>query len=161
MKTRLLQAWHQLNDRERNLLLWGGVCLVVYLAYVVYAFLDEAVLENTRSLSEKKATLAWIQQAEKQWSHKKTGAQVLDGSKGLTVLSEQLKTTSFHAFSHQLQQLNEDEVHLSFDSVPYNAFLTWFSMMSKKYVLTVKEFHVDRTDTPGLVKLTVIIALHR
>ena len=160
IKTRLFQFWNQLNDRERYLLLWGGVCFGLYLAYATYASLAEAVMANTQSLLEKKETLAWIKQAEKQISSKQTGSAVLDKSKGLTVLSEQLKTASFHAFSYQLQQLNEDELQLSFEKVPYNAFLTWLSSTSKKYNITIKAFHVDRTDTRGLVKLTVIIALN-
>lgn len=158
MKARLFQFWHQLNDRERNLLLWGGACLFLYVAYVMYASLAEAVIENTQGLAEKKETYAWIKQAETQLTSKQTG-QDLDKAKGLTVLSQQLNTASFHAFQYQLQQLNEDELQLSFEKVPYNGFLTWLSAMSKKYNITIKEFHVDRTDTRGLVKLTVIIAL--
>jgi len=159
MKTRLLQAWHQLNERERHLLLWGGVFLGLYLAYATYASLAEAVTENTQSLAEKKETLAWIKQAETQFSSKQTGT-TLDKSKGLTVLSEQLKTASFHAFTYQLQQLNEDELQLSFEKVPYNACLAWLALMSKKYSITIKELHADRMATRGLVKLSVIITIN-
>ena len=160
MKARLLQFWYQLNHRERSLLLWGGACLGLYLAYATYTSLTEAVVANTQSLSEKKETLAWMKQAETQFSSKQTGSTVLDKTKGLSVLSERLKAASFHAFVYQLQQLNEDELQLSFEKVPYTGFLTWLSSISKKYNITIKEFHVDRTNTRGLVKLTVIIALN-
>lgn len=160
IKGRLLQFWYQLNQRERYLLFWGGGCLGLYLAYAMYASLTEAVAANTQRLSEQKETLAWIKQAETQFSSKQTGSAVLEKSKGLTVFSEQLKAASFHAFAYQLQQLNDDDLQLSFEKVPYNGFLTWLSSMSKKYHITIKEFHVDRTDTQGLVKLTVIIALN-
>lgn len=159
MKVRLVQMWQQLNERERNLLRWGGVFLGVYLSYAIYACLSEAVTENTQSFAEKKETLAWIKQAETQFQAKKTSA-TLDKSKGLTVLSEQLKSASFHAFPYQLQQLNEDELQLSFEKVPYNACLAWLALMSKKYGITVKELQADRTEIQGLVKLRLIVAIN-
>lgn len=160
IQARLLQAWQQLNHRERSLLLWGGACLGLYLAYAAYAFLDNAVMANTQRLSEKKETLAWIKQAETQVSSKRAGAMVLDKSKALAVLSQQLKMASFHGFSYQLQQQNDAEFQLSFDQVPYQACLAWLASMSKKYNITIKEFNMDRTETPGLVKWTVVIALN-
>jgi len=160
MKAYVLQLWQSLNHRERSLLLWGGVFLGLYLAYAAYASLTNAVMASTQRLSEKKETLAWIKQAEAQLSSKHTGSETLDKSKGLTVLSRELKTASLHAFVYQLQQLNDDELQLSFDKVPYKACLTWLASMSKKYNITIKEFHMDRTDTRGLVKWTVIIALN-
>ncbi|MDF1684882.1 MAG: type II secretion system protein GspM [Legionellaceae bacterium] len=160
IKVRLVQAWLQLDHRERYLLLWGGVCLGLYLAYAGYASLIESVVANTQQLAEKKETLAWIKQAETQIKSQQTGSVMLDKSKGLTVLSQQLKGASFHAFAYQLQQLNDDELQLSFDRVPYQACLTWLASMSKKYNISIKEFHMDRTDTQGLVKWTVIITLN-
>ena len=157
---RLLQFWYQLNDRERYLLLWGGVCLGLYLAYVIYSSLAQAVVVNTQQLSEKKETLAWIKHVEAQRSPQQSGLITLDKSKGLTVLSQQLKTKAFHGFSYQLQQLNEDELQVSFEKVPYKICFVWLASMSKKYNITIKELHVDRTNTPGLVKLMVIITLH-
>jgi len=159
MKARLFQLWNQLNDRERYLLLWGGACLALYVAYATYAALAQAVTENTQSVTEKKETLAWIKQAQTHVSSQQTGL-ALDKAKGLTVFSQQLKATSFHAVSYQLQQLNEDELQLSFEKVPYKAFLTWLSSMSIKYKITIKELQVDRTDTQGMVKIESIITLH-
>jgi|TARA_R110002126_G_scaffold239409_1_gene382645 general secretion pathway protein M len=160
MKAYVLQLWQSLNHRERSLLLWGAVFLGLYFAYVAYASLTDAVMASTQRLSEKKETLAWIKQAEAQLSSKHTGSENLDKSKGLTVLSRELKTASLHAFAYQLQQLNQDELQLSFDKVPYKAGLTWLASISKKYNITIKEFYMDRTDTRGLVKWTVILALN-
>ncbi|NCT56362.1 MAG: type II secretion system protein M [Legionella sp.] len=160
MQARLLQAWQQLNHRERLLLFWGAVCLGLYLAYAAYASLDNAVMVNTQRLSEKKETLAWIKQAETQLSSKHTGTTVLDKSKALAVLSRQLKAASFAGFAYQLEQLSDAELQVSFEHVPYHACLAWLASMSKKYTITVKTFNMDRTETPGLVKWTVIFALN-
>jgi len=160
IKIGLLQFWHQLNNRERYLLIFGVGCLALYLAYTMYTSLAEAVVVNTQSLAEKKETLAWIKQAEKQFSFKQKNLATRGKVKGLAVLSEKLKTASFHAFAYQLQQLSEDELQLSFEKVPYNGFLTWFSSMSQTYNITIKELQVDRTDVQGLVKLTVILSLN-
>lgn len=159
MKARWIQFWEGLNDRERRVAIVGGVVLILYAVYVVYSALAKAVLENEASLREKKETLAWMKIAKGQISPQKKQQQVLDGSKGLTVFSETLKRSPFHDSPYQLQQVSEGTLQLSFDSVPYNAFLGWLAMMNMRYHLEVKSFHAEKTDTSGVVKLTVVIVL--
>ena len=100
-----------------------------------------------------------MQVAKTRFTPHKKGPEALDGSKGLTVFSEALEKAPFHESPYQLQQVAEGTLQLSFDSVPYNAFLRWLWSMSTRYTMVVKTFNAEQTDTPGMVKLTIIVVL--
>ncbi len=150
--------WRSLNDREHWMLGTGVFCCFVYLFYaLLYAPLITAVHDQSQQLIEKKETLAWMERVRQQHITSKT-PQVLTSSKLLTVLATQLKSSSFHHFSYQIQQTGPGDIQLSFEQVPYNAFVSWVWAISEQYTFTVKQLNAERTDTPGVVKLLIVIA---
>ena len=150
--------WSNLNERERWTVGIGAVLCFVYLFYLfLYAPLTSALHNKSQQLAEKQETLAWMQQVHVQ--HKTTKApQTLTSSKLLTVLADQLNTTSFKQFPYQLQQTGASDIQLIFDKVPYNAFMTWMWSINEKYTISIKQLNIEQTGTPGIVKLMVVIA---
>lgn len=153
----MIAYWNNLNDRERWMLGIGGVCCIAFLFYLlIYSPLVNSVYDKTQQLIEKKETLAFLQKAKMQQRSTKK-VQVLSKSKLLTVLAEQLNTTSFHRSIYQLQQTGSDDIQLSFDEVPFNAFIQWLWSMNEKYAFLIKQWNAERTLTPGVVKVVLII----
>ena len=149
--------WTNLNNREQWMLGFGGVCCGFFLLYLLlYAPLINAVHNKTQQLIEKQETLVWMQQARLQRKTAKV-PQVLNNSQLLTVLADHLKSTSFHRLPYQLQQTGSGDIQLSFDQVPYNAFITWLWSISRQYAFSIKQFNAERTDTPGVVKLMLTV----
>ncbi len=151
--------WTNLNTRERLVLGFGGVCCFLLLLYLlILAPLSNAVHDKSQQLIEKQTTLAWMQKARQQ--HKTAAApQTLSSAKLLTVLAVQLKSTSFHHFPYQLQQTGSGDIQLSFENVPYNAFVTWLWSVSKRYAFTIKQLTVARTESSGVVNVMVMITV--
>lgn len=151
--------WRNLNDRERWMLGFGGICCFFFLFYILlFAPLLKSVQEKSQQAIEKKETLAWMQQARLQYKTTKA-PQALSSVQLLSVLAEKLKSSSFHRFPYQLQQTGAGEIQLSFDRVPYHAFVIWLWAVSQKYAFFVKQFNAERTDTAGVVKMVVTITI--
>ena len=158
MKTSLKIYWGNLNERERITLSLGIIFCVGYLFYLlVYSPLTSVVHNKSMTLLEKQETYAWMQQVRLQYQLKKP-PKVLTSSNLLTVLALQLKSTSLSQFPYQLQQTGAKDIQLIFEQVPYNAFIAWIWSINEKYTLTIQQLNVERTDTPGVVKLTIVIA---
>ena len=150
--------WDNLSERERWTLGVGALLCFLYLFYLLlYSPLATAVHNKSQQLTEKQETLVWMQQVRQQHKTKKA-PQTLTSSKLLTVLAEQLNTTSFKQFPYQLQQIGGSDIQLLFDKVPYNAFMTWLWSVNDKYTISIKQLNVERTDSPGVVKLMIVIA---
>lgn len=151
--------WNNLNVREQWMLGFGIIFVFFFLLYLlVLAPLSHAVQDKSQQFRDKQATLIWMQQAHQQYK-RVIAPKVLSRSKLLTVLAAQLKSTPFHHVPYQLQQTGSGDIQLSFDHVPYNAFVTWLWSVNKHYAFTIKQLNVERTTTAGVVKMMVVIAV--
>jgi general secretion pathway protein M len=159
IKAWFMQFWNHLNIREQRTLYVGVAAVILYVAYLIYAALTNAVFENTQLLSEKKETLLWMQKTKQQFKPSQKKIILLDSSKALTIFSEALNQTSFHDLPYELEQMPDGDLQLSFDSVSYHDFLKWLWSMEQRHHINIKLFNAEKTDTPGLVKVMIMIAL--
>ena len=149
--------WHNLNERERLMLVIGSVCLIAYLFYLlIYAPLHAAVTKKTQEFIEKKETLSWMKHARTQRRLNKAPQRV-NNTQLLALLSRQLRGTSFRSFVYQIQQAGNGDIQLFFEQVPFNAFLLWLYNLSEKYTISVKQIQVERTDTLGIARIQVVM----
>lgn len=150
--------WQQFNDRERFMVGVGITACALYLFYLlVYAPLTSAVHLQTQQWLEKQDTLAWMQQA-RGLKHKRP-ATTLTHTQLLTVLAKALKKTSFQTFPYELQQTGSKEAQLTYERVPFNPFFKWLWSMHTRHGIVIQSFNLQRTDTPGVVKLQAVIAV--
>lgn len=159
MKVLISTYWANLTDRERWMLGVGIVCCLLFLYYVLfYSPLTGAVRRESQLLIEKQETLLWMEHIKK--GQQKTRAKdVLTSSKLLTLLAEQLNKSPFKQFPYQLQQTGISDITLVFDQVPYNAIMAWAWSFNTKYSISIKQLTILKTESPGIVKLTLNIAL--
>ncbi len=147
--------WQNLNERERWLVSGTAIILGFYLFYLfLYSPLSAALTQQKTQLLEKKETLAWMQQAALK-TNNQNKAQLINSSKLLTIIANQLATNSLKNFPYQLQQTGTNELHLTFEQVPFNPFLLWLWELSKNYGLVIKQLTVEPVTSAGIVKLTL------
>jgi general secretion pathway protein M len=152
------QYWGTLNERERLLLGLGSVCLILYFFYsFIYSALDEAVTQKTQALQEKKKTLIWMQQVSQKTKSNKMPSSITN-NRLLTVIATQLKSKDLKTFPYQLEQTGQGDIQLTFEVVPYILILQWLWKLQTDYALTLKQFTAEKTNTPGVVKVLIILS---
>lgn len=158
MNSVITNYWNNLNVRERWMAAIGSFCALFYLFYLlIYSPLVSAVSNKSKQLIEKQETLAWMQQVRQQPKNQKK-TQVITNAKLLALIGNQLTNNAFRHFTYQLQQTGSGDIQLSYDRIPYNQFLSWLWSLSNDYAITLKQLTVERTDTPGIVKLMLVLA---
>ncbi len=151
--------WQQFSEREQIAVVVAGLCLIAYLFYaLLFSPLTIAVLNARKHWYEKNNTLIWMRHAQQNYSQEKRPQKVAAGNL-LSILTQVLKHASFHRFPYQLAQTASGEIQLSFDEVPYNAFMVWLRDQSMRYTLTIKNLDVTKTTVPGVVKISVIFGV--
>lgn len=152
------QYWQNLNERERWMVAAAVTTTILYLFYLlVYSPLTAAVSSRSKQLIEKTETLRWMQDVNQQNRINKT-KQTLSKGKLLSVIATQLKAQRFKQFPYQLQQTGQSDIQITFNQVPYNEVLQWLWSLNENYSLTLKQVSVDKTATPGIVKLVLVLA---
>ena len=157
----MMSFWKKLSERDQWVLGLGLVCITFYLILEIIVFpLSKAVDARVLAVKEKQTLLTWMERVRLTSGEHKAPAH-LDASKLLSALSEGLDKTSFHSFPHQLQQTGDEELQLTFDAVPYNAYVTWLFSMRKQYAFSIKQLNVNQTKTPGVVNAILVITVVR
>lgn len=155
---KLLAYWKNLNEREQGSLGLAGLFCVIYLFYLmVYSPLISAVANKNMQLQDKRETLAWMQKIQQHYRKPGKAPETLDSSKLLSLIASELSKPMFSAFTYQMQQTGSGDIQLSFEKIPYNAFITWLWGISHHYTIHIKELHIEQTKTPGIVKLNLLI----
>ncbi|RUR10290.1 type II secretion system protein GspM [Legionella sp. km772] len=147
-----------LNEREKWMVLSATLCVLVYVYYFfLYAPIASRVEERQQQFIEKTETLQWMNKVKNQkttTSVKKT----IDNGQLLTLLSTQLKNHATIKFPFQLQQTSSGETQINFDQVPFNLFIEWLAQLNNKYKINIKQFDINKTPTPGVVQLMIILS---
>jgi general secretion pathway protein M len=147
------------TNRERFILAIGAGTTLLYLLYTfIYAPLTTAVTHAIVELEEQKNTLAWMRIIRTQRPNA-SHQELIDSNKLLSVFSTALKKTTFTQFPYALQQTNAGEIQLSFEEVPFNAFITWLKTFSTQYALRITTLNAFPTETKGLTKLSITLSL--
>ncbi len=154
----LKHHWSHWSERERVLVVLATIFLSFYLFYaILFEPLNRALENNRTQLQSDRATLAWMQQVYRQYK-KTTTPQTINSGQLLTLIGQQLNATAFHQYVYQLEQIASGDIQLSFETVPYNVFLLWLKKFNTQYALTIKQFSAEKTQVPGMVKLSVVLA---
>lgn len=149
--------FNNLNDREKWMVLGGGVCLLVFIYYaLLYSPLSTAVSQKSAQLIEQAETLEWMKKVRQEGvsTQKK---QKVTNSQLLTLIATQLKMDKSLNAPFKLEQTSSGEVQLSFDAVPFNLFVTWFAKINRNYSFTIKQFDIEKSKTAGVTKLMIIV----
>ncbi|MDX1837333.1 type II secretion system protein M [Legionella taurinensis] len=153
----MIAYWQNLNERERWMVVIAALAVMVYGFYLfIYSPLTTAVSTRTQQLKEKSETLVWMQGIKRQGGQQSPKA--IDNSKLLSIIASQLSNKTFSPFPYQLEQTGVGDIQLSFEQVPYAAILRWLWALNSDYTVTLKQIRMDKTNTPGVVKLMVLLA---
>ncbi len=147
-----------LNEREKWMLIGSVLCLILYCYYLfLYTPLSHQVTQKSTQLVEKIATLDWMKKIRQQ-NHKSKTKETVDNSQLLTILATQLKEDSTLKFPYQLQQTGSGDIQLTFDAVAFNLFIAWLEKINERYAVSLKQFNAERTPTPGVVHVMVLLS---
>lgn len=151
--------WQQLNERDQTAVAIAGVCVIAYLLYLlVFSPLLSMVSQAKQHWQEKNNTLIWMRRMQQNYSHEKR-PQTIEAGNLLSLLTQVLRQASFQRFPYQLAQTSTGEIQLSFEEVPYNAFIGWLREQSSRYTLTIKNMDINKTKILGVVKVSVIFGV--
>jgi general secretion pathway protein M len=146
-----------LNEREKWMVAGALLCLILYCYYIfLYVPLSHQVGQKSTQLVEKISTLEWMKKVRLQ-NHKPKTKKTVDNSQLLTILATQLKEEFTQKFPYQLQQTGSGDIQLTFDAVAFNSFIDWLEKINEKYTFTLKQFNAEKTPTPGVVRLMILI----
>ena len=154
--------WADLQPRERIILSWGGVIVVLILLYALLLQpLYRAVSFMEASLPGLRSNLVWMRQTD-QLLEKGGGAplsQRADGS-GDSLLSVIESTARRVKIDKSIQQMtptsNNTEVNVILEGANFNQWLRWVDTLYKNNGVDIRQVSAERDDDkPNIAEIRV------
>lgn len=158
-----MKRWYSaLEDRERRLVVVGGVALLVLVAVLaVWMPLNERRDALAQRAGTQADTLAWMEEARQQVLSGRRQAETDAGDReGRSLLSLIDATAREHELGERLRRAEPsgaDGVRVWFEGVRFTALAGWMESLSERYGLAFNGFNIDRAGTGRVnARITVI-----
>lgn len=155
-------AWFQhLSKREQVIISGGSIFLVLLLFYyLIWSPLSNAVTDASRYYQKEVSLLEYLHQSvPKLLAYQGQFSSNNSTSKNeplLTRIETSINHTKLATYLTNIEQ-QDDSIHITFDSVPFDTFIEWMQTFSHQNSMTVDTINVTHLTTPGLVKIILTI----
>lgn len=150
--------WNKYSKREQLMLSITVIfILIIFIYNFVYLHIYNIRTAKLREIQEKKDTLVFMQQVIP--FIKQNQVKSINSTDLMSFIQRDLKSPQFEKFSSQIDQVNGDDIEITFKRVPFNLFLAWLFKLNQKYQFTIKTLEAkNSSSTAGVCKLRVVLS---
>lgn len=153
-----LARWRQLEARERRLLTWTGVAVVVFLLYVSIWAPMRAELERLRaSVPQNHVKLALMRAQAQEVARLRT--RVPAGTQGGNLLSTVEQSAMNRGLRQGMTRIEPEGANaarVTFEEVNFNSLITWLADLQTQGV-RVENANLQRRPAVGLVSARLVL----
>jgi len=157
-----MNAWQQLEPRQRRLVGLAAGVLVAALIYVwVWEPLAEAREAERERIARQQALLSWLESvtpvAERLRSSGRSGRDLGDRSL-LGLADETARAAGLAGSMARIEPTGENEVRVWLEGADFVALMNWLEEFSRSRPVQVDQLQVDRIGSDGRVNVRVTLA---
>lgn len=154
--------WTQLSDRDRHVLLIGGVLAIVLLGWAfVWQPLQERRAVLTEQLDNAHRDLAFVRVAEAEVERLRnagvTSRADRQGKSLLALADLTVRGANLDGVLKRLEPVGSQSVRATFEFAPFDSLVAWLEALSRDYGIKVTDFSSDRVDATGLVNARITL----
>jgi general secretion pathway protein M len=157
-----LKTWYAgLQDRERRMVLVGGIALaLIVLIGVVLLPIDSAVSSATHRAETRREDLAWMRVNA---GEIQSGANTLfkDTGEAPVVVVDRVAREQGLGQALKGSQPSPNGVRVQLEAASFDAMVSWLATLDQRYGLAIDSITVDRGARPGAVNANVSFAATR
>lgn len=157
-----IEKFQTAEPREQKMMFFGGLTITVILFFAFIIFPLQEKVDNAKSNLEYKQSLyQWMQPKVKSLialkSSKPTNLNQTKTS-ALIIVERELKQSALSGLPHTIEKKQNDEVQITFDSVPFDEVIRWLGGLSQSFQLQVQSMTVNRLAEEGMVGVNVVVS---
>lgn len=156
-----MNAWQQLEPRQRRLIGLAGLVLVVALVYVwIWEPLAEAREAERERIAQQQALLNWLEtvapMAERLRENSRSSRD-LDGRSLLGLADETARAAGLAGAMARIEPTGDDEVRVWLEGADFVNVMGWLEEFSRSRPVQVDQLQVDTTGNEGQVNVRVTL----
>jgi general secretion pathway protein M len=154
-----MRAWFaRLSERERRVVLAGGIAGAVLLLLAIVLPLNRNVVQARQRVTTKQADLAFIQNAGPQLAAAGPGLGSAATGESLVVLIDSSARESGLGKSLSSSQPTPDKgLRIRLDHVPFDALVAWLARLSQQHGVRVESAEIESAGEVGFVNAGLVL----
>jgi len=154
-----MRAWYaNLADRERRMVLVGGIAAAVLLLLAVVLPLNRSISQARQRVAVKQGDLAFIQNAVPQLAAAGPGIGTAATGESLVVLIDSSARESGLGKSLASSQPTPDKgLRVRFEAVAFDGLVAWLARLSQSHGVRVESAEIEAAGEAGLVNAGLVL----
>lgn len=149
-----------LNERERRMVLFGGVAAVVLLIFGVLLPLDSSVTKAQQRVGQKQADLAWMQAVGPELAAAgPTVARPSTQESLLVVVDRAAREAGLGGSLTSSEPQGQGLLRVRLEKAPFDIMIGWLARLADQNGISVDTANVDNAGTPGIVTASLVLRL--
>jgi general secretion pathway protein M len=144
-----------LSERDRRMLLIGGVIIAVLLVYVVIQ-LDSNVSKAHKRITKKVEDLAWIQTAAPELMQTPTGG-VSNGESLLVIVDRSARESGLGGSLAGSEPSGSGALSVRLQKASFDQLVTWLGRLAQQNGIRVDSASIDSAGEPGIVNAAIVL----
>ncbi len=159
-----MKAWFaQLNEREQQLVLVGGILGICIISFVLYSDYISPFFKNLKTgdqqVQEMQADLEWLRQAVVQVNQFKpqSSSTANRGNQSLFALVDSSsKQANLSQAVKRVEPEGDARVRIWLENAKFDDAINWLSLLHSRYKINVDRITIDAV-APGQVNLSALL----
>lgn len=151
-----LKSLRSLTERERRVLLIGGVIALVLFFLAVVWPLDHGVARLERSVQKKQADLAWMRSVAPELAAAGP-APSASGEPLIVLVNESARQAGLQDALTATAPSGNGGLRVQMRKAPFDALIGWLARLHQQYGIRVQSATVSRAATEGLVDASLVL----
>jgi general secretion pathway protein M len=146
--------WLGLSQRDRRILLLGGLLLIVILPYaLIWLPLNDRAERLAEAVQAQRADVAWMQQAARQLGAAPASASADPDTNQslLSVIDRTVREGALTGTVRRVQPEGASTVRVWLEEAPFDDLMGWLGRLESTHGIRVTSLVVDRQAAPGRV----------
>jgi len=149
-----------LNERERRMVLFGGIAAALLLIFGVLLPLGTSVSKAQERIGKKQADLAWMQAVGPELaSAGPTIARPSTTESLLVVVDRAARESGLGGSLTSSEPQGPGQLRVRLEKAPFDIMIGWLARLADQNGISVESANIDRAGTPGVVTASIVLRL--
>ena len=149
-------SFNTMTERERRMVLVGGIVVVLLLVFGVILPLDQKVAQAQKRITQKTTDLAWMRENGPELAAAPP-VRAATGESLLAIADRSARESNLGSSIAGSDPSGTGGLRMRLEKAPFDTLVTWLARLSDQNGVRVQSATIDSTGTPGTVNAAIVL----
>jgi general secretion pathway protein M len=149
-------SFNTMSERERRMVLFGGIAVVLLLIFGVVLPLDRKVSQAQHRIAQKTTDLAWMRENAPELAAAGP-IRVATGESLLAIADRSARESNLGSSIAGSDPSGTGGLRMRLEKAPFDTLVAWLARLSEQNGVRVESATIDGTATPGTVNAAIVL----